>query len=79
MLFRNEGAGLSSVLIIDATARTYEEWSHRYGVLPTERLRTEIDVRRVKSANPGYCYLAAGWERGPIVRGKRFFYAPAQK
>lgn len=76
MIFRNEGAGLSSDLIKEATERTYEEWIKRYGVLPEERLRTEIDVRKVKSRNPGFCYQAAGWERGPVVRGKRFLYAP---
>lgn len=78
MIFRNEQAGLSSQLIIEATARTYEEWIHRYGVLPEERLRTEIDIRKVQSKNPGYCYIAAGWEIGPTVRGKRFLYAPAR-
>jgi hypothetical protein len=29
------------------------EWLARYGVLPDERLRTEIDTRAVKSRNPG--------------------------
>lgn len=76
MLFRNLGAGLSSELIQQATTRTYEEWERRYGTLPQERLRTEIDVRRVRSSNPGYCYLMAGWERGPLVRGKLYLYAP---
>lgn len=79
MVFRNEGAGLSSELIREATSRTYEEWLIRYHVLPEERLRTEIDVRRVKSTNPGYCYIMAGWEPGPIVRGKKFLYAPARE
>jgi len=76
MLFRNEGGGLSSALIREATARTYEEWEHRYGELPEERLRTEVAVSKVRSANPGYCYMMAGWERGPIKRGKLFLYAP---
>lgn len=76
MLFRNLGAGRSSDLIREATAATYAAWLDRYGELPTERLRTEIDVWRVLSRNPGYCYLMAGWEKGPIVRGKRFYYAP---
>lgn len=76
MLFRNLGAGLSSHLIIEATEMTYRVWKERYGVLPTERLRTEIDVARVRSCNPGYCYLMAGWARGPKKRGKLFLFAP---
>lgn len=76
MLFRNLGAGLSSDLIRTAVVRTYEEWIARYGMLPVERLRTEIDTARVRSTNPGYCYLMAGWEPGPLVRGKRYLYAP---
>jgi len=76
MLFRNEGADLSSDLIREATERTYEEWIERYGALPEERLRTEIGVKEIRSSNPGFCYIAAGWEPGPTVRGKRFLYAP---
>lgn len=76
MLFRNLGAGLSSDLIREATSVTYREWIARYGSMPDERLRTEIDVRAVRSSNPGYCYMMAGWERGEQKRGKLFLYAP---
>ena len=77
MLFRNLGPALSSDLIVSATKFTYVLWAGRYGLpLPTERLRTEVDVRRVRSRNPGYCYLCAGWERGPTIRGKLHLYAP---
>ena len=75
-VFRNLGAGLSSDLIRSALARTYEEWARRYDALPDLRLRTEIDTRRVRSLNPGYCYRMAGWEPGEIRNGIRFFYAP---
>lgn len=77
-MFRNLGPILSSFLIREAVARTKEEWVRRYGVLPEERLRTEVDVSRIKSRNPGYCYLMAGWERGPLRRGKLILYAPAE-
>jgi hypothetical protein len=77
MLFRNLGAGLSSELIKTATARTYEEWSARYGALPSERLRTEIGIEAVRSTNPGYCYLQAGWIKDRTVRGKLYLWAPA--
>jgi hypothetical protein len=76
MLFRNLGAGLSSELIQEATITTYVAWLARYGELPAERLRTEVDVRRVRSTNPGFCYLKAGWEKGETKRGKLFLYAP---
>ena len=76
MLFRNLGAGLSSDLIREATRLTYLCWVDRYGGLPTEQLRTEIDTRKVKSSNPGYCYLMAGWTKGETKRNKLFLYAP---
>ncbi len=76
MIFRNLGAGLSSDLIRAALERTYVEWAKRYGELPAERLRTEIDLRAVQSRNPGYCYKMAGWGDGIKKRGKLFLYAP---
>jgi hypothetical protein len=76
MIFRNLGAGLSSDLIREATDATYEHWIARYGELPPERLRTEIGVKEVRSANPGFCYMKAGWKKGEIKRGKLFLYAP---
>lgn len=76
MMFRNLGAGLSSDLIRAAVDVTYREWIKRYGAMPSERLRTEIGVAAVRSTNPGFCYLMAGWERGEIKRGKLFLYAP---
>lgn len=77
MMFRNLGAGLSSDLIIEATAITYREWERRYGARPAERLRTEIGIAAIRSTNPGFCYLKAGWERGEEKRGKLFLWAPA--
>lgn len=79
MLFRNLGAGLSSDLIREATDVTYREWVKRYGGMPEERLRTEIDVGRVRSTNPGFCYIMAGWERGIVKRGKLFLWAPMRE
>lgn len=59
-----------------ATERTYVEWAARYGTLPTERLRTEIGIRSVRSTNPGCCYKKAGYAGGHVVRGKLYLYAP---
>lgn len=76
MLFRNLGSGLSSELIQSALAVTYEQWTLRYGELPAERLRTEIEIGRVRSRNPGYCYKVAGWTVDRVVRGKLYLWAP---
>lgn len=73
MLFRNLGAGLSSDLIKSALAATYSEWANRYGSLPEERLRTEIEISGPRT---GYCYRMAGWTTDRIVRGKLYMFAP---
>jgi hypothetical protein len=78
MMFRNLGAGLSSDLIREAYAMTLTEWQRRYGILPDERLRTEIGVKHIASRNPGYCYLMAGWEKGATRNGKLFLWAPLE-
>jgi hypothetical protein len=76
MMFRNLGAGLSSTLIRAAVDATYRHWLARYGELPSEHLRTEVKIDAIRSTNPGFCYLMAGWERGVVKRGKLFLWAP---
>jgi hypothetical protein len=76
MLFRNLGRELSSLLIVDAVATTYREWTARYGALPIEKLRTEIGVGRIRSSNPGCCYKHAGFHNARTVRGKVYLDAP---
>ncbi|MGH9222613.1 MAG: hypothetical protein ACRD2W_02150 [Acidimicrobiales bacterium] len=58
-IFRNEGAGLSSVLILSAMAMTAEQW----GAAPPDGWVTFVDPRKVNGTNPGYCFLVAGWWR----------------
>ena len=79
MLFRNLGPALSSTLIAEATELTYDLWQRRYGQLPAERLRTEIGIRAVKSSNPGFCYLKAGYVKDRVVRGKLYMWAPLRR
>lgn len=55
-IFRNEGAGLSSFLIEEADALADMRW-------PGERHYTFVDPKRVRSPNPGCCFLKAGWRR----------------
>lgn len=76
MMFRRLGGPPASELIVSALTRTYEEWRRRYGSLPSERLRTEIGIKQVKSRNPGYCYKVAGWTVDRVVRGKLYLWAP---
>jgi hypothetical protein len=76
---RNLYAGVASELIVSATAATYLHWTARYGVLPQERLRTEIGIHSVKSGNPGQCYRIAGWVDDRVVRGKLYMFAPERE
>jgi hypothetical protein len=55
-VFRNEGAGLSSELIRSADDLADQRW-------PGERHYTYVDPRCVRSANPGCCFLKAGYRR----------------
>lgn len=68
-LFRNEGAGLSSELIIQAIAVTRFEWEP-----PTLGMITFVDRTKVRSTNPGYCYLKAGFEHVGETRGGLMAY-----
>ncbi len=60
-IFRNEGAGLSSSLILEAERVAWERW-------PGERFYTYVDPRKVASRNPGYCFIAAGWRRCGVTK-----------
>ena len=53
-VFRNESELLSSDLILEAEQMAEQRW-------PGERLYTYINGKRIKSSNPGYCFLQAGW------------------
>ncbi len=75
-MFRNLGAGLSSDLIRSAVLSTRYHWAQRYGDLPDLQIRTEIKISAVRSVNPGYCYLMAGWTKGKTVRGKLYLHEP---
>jgi hypothetical protein len=55
-VFRNEGGVLSSLLIQEADQLAWQEW-------PGERHFTYVDPREIRSTNPGYCFLQAGWTR----------------
>lgn len=54
--FRNEGEVKSSELIRQADAIADRCW-------PGERHYSFIDSQKVRSCNPGYCFLVAGWRK----------------
>lgn len=54
-IFRNEGAILSSLLILDAEKIAWARW-------PGERLYTYVKPTGIRSTNPGACYKKAGWK-----------------
>lgn len=62
-VFRNEGAGLASDLILQAERPAWRRW-------PGERLFTFVDPAQVRGTPPGNCFLRAGWRRcGVTSRG----------
>lgn len=54
-IFRNEGPVLSSKLIIEAEKFARERW-------PGLKLFTYVSKTKVKSKNPGWCFMKAGWK-----------------
>lgn len=63
-LFRNEGAHISSELIREAVKLARRKW-------PGERLFTYVWPSALKSTNPGFCFLRAGWRVVGWNSGKR--------
>lgn len=55
-VFRNESPAQSSELIRQADAIADCLW-------PDSRHYTYVDPKKVRSKNPGFCFLAAGWRR----------------
>jgi len=65
-IFRREGGDvLASDLIKEANVVAWRRW-------PGERLYTYVDPVAVRSRNPGYCYIVAGYKPcGWTKSGKR--------
>lgn len=61
-VFRNESSFVSSELIRQADAIADFIW-------PSVRHYTYVDARKVRSRNPGYCFLKAGWKRCGVTKG----------
>jgi len=61
-VFRNESQVLSSELILEA-----EDWARMRW--PGEKLYTYVNGDKVRSTNPGYCFLCAGWSKAGTSKG----------
>lgn len=62
-LFRNEGKALSSELVRQADKIADHVW-------PGSRHYTFVSAPDIRSSNPGFCFIAAGWRRcGKSARG----------
>jgi len=61
-VFRNESAIRSSDLIRQADAIADRIW-------PDCRHYTYVNRKAIKSANPGFCFLAAGWKKCGMTKG----------
>jgi hypothetical protein len=62
-IFRREQGteGLASDLIRAAHPIAWEEWGR-------QRLYTYVNPKRVRSSNPGYCFLQAGWRKCGVTK-----------
>jgi len=61
-VFRNESRTVSSELIRQADAIADFCW-------PDRRHYTYVDPQKVRSSNPGFCFIVAGWKRCGRTRG----------
>jgi hypothetical protein len=61
-IFRNESEHLSSLLIRQADAIADAVWTDR-------RHYTYVRREAVRSSNPGFCFLKAGWQRCGMTKG----------
>lgn len=60
--FRNESEQRASDLILAAEVEARTRW-------PTERFYTYVNPAKVRSRNPGYCFVCAGWRKCGTTKG----------
>jgi hypothetical protein len=66
-IFRNESRYLSSDLIREAVEITLREW----GSPPKDGLITYVDQSKIRSVNPGFCFLKAGWMKDGFSKRRK--------
>jgi hypothetical protein len=60
-IFRNESQRRSSEIILEAERFAFDKWG-------PNRFYTYVNPRKIKSTNPGYCFLMAGWKKGGFTK-----------
>jgi hypothetical protein len=60
-VFRNESTRLSSYMILEAEILAHSKW-------PGERFYTYVKPDAIRSTNPGYCFIKAGWRKCGITK-----------
>ena len=60
-VFRNESERKSSDMILEAEKLAHKRW-------PQERFYTYVNAKKIKSTNPGFCFLQAGWRKIGITK-----------
>lgn len=55
-VFRNESRHMSSEMIREACVIAWERW-------PGQRLYTTVNPKEIRSTNPGFCFIQAGWRK----------------
>jgi hypothetical protein len=55
-IFRNESSRLSSTIILECERMAIAKWG-------PNRMFTYVDPAKIRSVNPGACFLKAGWQR----------------
>ncbi len=63
-VFRNQSNILSSQLILEAETIAQQRWG-------MTRFYTYVNPRKIKSDNPGYCFLKAGWHRCGLTKVRK--------
>lgn len=61
-VFRNESPVRSSLLIRQADEIANFVW-------PGERHYTYVNKEKIRSSNPGFCFIAAGWRKAGTTKG----------
>lgn len=61
-VFRNESPHRSSDMIREAMSLAWQRW-------PGDRLFTMVNSAKIRSTNPGYCFLMAGWRKCGYTKG----------
>lgn len=63
-VFRNESNCLSSALILEAETIAKTRWGNC-------RFYTYVNQHKIKSSNPGYCFIKAGWQRCGLTKSRK--------